>query len=443
MNLDRLKLHCTEGGCAVACHQIQVFARVSNSGAHYNALRQASVKVAGVRARLIYLNKACAWVESLPTHARHADQRAALLECLRSMTADAQRAKASSRAPEPEVEICEPEADERPQETPKTLARAIPRIESQGLVEVSFAGSSLAACLGGDGEVYTSVRRMCENLGIDPKSQRAKLKRASNAHWARGVIITSHDTAGREQDHFMIAARCVPMWMSRINPLKLPTEQARAAVRHYQEKVADVLAAHFTPEVAKSSTTDLALQQTLAAVSQLAQSTTVIMETLQAQSARQETQGEQIKAMQEKLAGGAPSERTRHTPNALAQRFIWRTQVKEIIEHASLRESKQNTATALDDIIGRNFGRAYQNLEYASASRGHYWSVEEVRSRNKAQQRANGRQYAKPILTTIEEEGPINLLHAIVCKMFPRSTQALNHTPAPLGPRLSVVDGGK
>jgi hypothetical protein len=62
-----------------------------------------------------------------------------------------------------------------------------------------------------------SVRRVCEALGIDPDSQRNKLK---NCQWAVTAIITATARDGKNHETFCIDLESLPMWLAGIRTIQ-------------------------------------------------------------------------------------------------------------------------------------------------------------------------------------------------------------------------------
>lgn len=85
---------------------------------------------------------------------------------------------------------------------------------------------------------------MCDALGIDAKSQRAKLQE-DEFFASTGVIITSVAADEKEREMFCIRLRDVYGWLATINPGKVAPE-AREAVTRYRRECYDVLYEHFS-----------------------------------------------------------------------------------------------------------------------------------------------------------------------------------------------------
>lgn len=92
-----------------------------------------------------------------------------------------------------------------------------------------------------DGTEWAAIRPICDALGIDSKSQRTKLHGKS---WARGVLITSHDSTGRNQEMFMVDRRTLTMWLATIDANRV-SEAARPTLEAYQLEAANALDAYF------------------------------------------------------------------------------------------------------------------------------------------------------------------------------------------------------
>jgi hypothetical protein len=109
------------------------------------------------------------------------------------------------------------------------------------LVTIDFAGGTMEAALGPDGQPFVNVRRVCEELGINTDTQARKLK---SSLWATTVIMTVVASDGKEREMLFVNARAVPMWAATINASKIASE-LRPKLVAYQIEAADVLARYF------------------------------------------------------------------------------------------------------------------------------------------------------------------------------------------------------
>lgn len=111
---------------------------------------------------------------------------------------------------------------------------------SMALVQVPFHGDVLDAVQDGD-KVWVSLRRCCENLGIDFASQLAKLK---NKAWATIVENTMDSPDNSQRKVACIDLETLPGWLFSIDTRKI-RESMREKLVKYQREAARVLADHF------------------------------------------------------------------------------------------------------------------------------------------------------------------------------------------------------
>lgn len=114
-----------------------------------------------------------------------------------------------------------------------------------GLVEIDFYGDTIIARRTGPGprDVEVSLRRMCENLGVDFSSQLAKLKRRP---WAVVAQCPTTGADGKTYSMTMLSLRSVASWLTDIEADRVAAHVRDKLVR-YQLEAADVLADHFMP----------------------------------------------------------------------------------------------------------------------------------------------------------------------------------------------------
>jgi hypothetical protein len=92
------------------------------------------------------------------------------------------------------------------------------------------------------GKDWTVLRRICENLGIDPDSQRRRLART---RWATTVIMTVVAADGSIREQLCVDRRTLLMWLATIEPGRIGVSEVARKVELYQDEVADLLEAHF------------------------------------------------------------------------------------------------------------------------------------------------------------------------------------------------------
>ena len=108
-------------------------------------------------------------------------------------------------------------------------------------VPVPGAHAELKAVQTEDGKQWAAIRPICDALGIDSKSQRRKLHDKS---WARGVMMTSRDTKGRNQEMFMVDRQTLTMWLATIDTNRVAPE-VRPTLEAFQNEAADALDRYF------------------------------------------------------------------------------------------------------------------------------------------------------------------------------------------------------
>ena len=108
------------------------------------------------------------------------------------------------------------------------------------VAKVDFHGQEID-CIKDDAGVWVLHRRLCENIGLDAKSQRDKLQ---GKGWATGVMITSVAEDGKMREQWMLHIDAVPMWLATIDVERV-AEHARPKIELYQKECATVLRNHF------------------------------------------------------------------------------------------------------------------------------------------------------------------------------------------------------
>ncbi len=103
-----------------------------------------------------------------------------------------------------------------------------------------FHGTELVVIPTDDG-LFVSVKRVCEALGIDPKTQREKLQAAA---WATGGLIPSVAEDGKIRELFAVHLDTLPMWLAGIDAGRV-AEHVRPVLVLFQKEAARALANHF------------------------------------------------------------------------------------------------------------------------------------------------------------------------------------------------------
>lgn len=112
--------------------------------------------------------------------------------------------------------------------------------EQHQIVRVNFHGGEIEATKVGD-DIWMSIRRACEHMGIDPKSQQDKLR---DKEWATCRVISTSQGHTQNREQFMLHLDSVPMWLATIDTGRVSPE-SRPLLIAYQKEAARVLRDHF------------------------------------------------------------------------------------------------------------------------------------------------------------------------------------------------------
>lgn len=113
---------------------------------------------------------------------------------------------------------------------------------SNDIVEVPFNGSMMIAQRFDDGETYTALKPICENIGIAYNGQWERLNRTP---WATVRMIRTVGADGKHRDMVAISRKTLTMWLVTIDTNRLSDEQARHNVTVYQQEAAEALDKYF------------------------------------------------------------------------------------------------------------------------------------------------------------------------------------------------------
>lgn len=113
---------------------------------------------------------------------------------------------------------------------------------SNDIVEVPFNVSMMIAQRFDDGEIYTALKPICENIGIDFNGQKQRLERTP---WATMCVMHTVAADGKNRDMTAISRKTLTMWLATIDTNRLSDEQARHNVTVYQQEAAEALDKYF------------------------------------------------------------------------------------------------------------------------------------------------------------------------------------------------------
>lgn len=113
---------------------------------------------------------------------------------------------------------------------------------SDTIVEVPFNGSMMIAQRFDDGEIYTALKPICENIGIAFNGQ---LERLNRTPWATVRVIRTVGADGKQRDMLAVSRKTLTMWLATIDTNRLKNEHARRNVTVYQQEAAEALDKYF------------------------------------------------------------------------------------------------------------------------------------------------------------------------------------------------------
>lgn len=109
--------------------------------------------------------------------------------------------------------------------------------------QVSFYGNVIDAVKDEKGELWVSVRSVCEGIGVDHKRQREKIQSDPKFNWGH---MSSVAEDGKDREMICIPLNQLNGWLFSINANKV-REDIRPKLIQYQQECMDVLYKHFMP----------------------------------------------------------------------------------------------------------------------------------------------------------------------------------------------------
>jgi len=122
---------------------------------------------------------------------------------------------------------------------------------SNSLTQFDFHGDALAVTITNSGEVFVSIRRVCDALGVDFSGQ---LQRLKSAVWAVVEFISTTGEDGKRYTMAMIELEALPMWLANIKKVR-PGLQSKLEL--YQCEAKKALADRFLRPPVQTSTPQL------------------------------------------------------------------------------------------------------------------------------------------------------------------------------------------
>lgn len=104
--------------------------------------------------------------------------------------------------------------------------------------EVEFYEDELAAVRTADGDVFVSLRHMCEALGIDSQGQRQRIQR--HTVLAKGLMVCKLHTIKGLRNAYVLRVDLMPLWLSGIRSSSVK-EAVRPKIERFQTEAAKIL----------------------------------------------------------------------------------------------------------------------------------------------------------------------------------------------------------
>lgn len=104
---------------------------------------------------------------------------------------------------------------------------------------VEFYDDELIAVRAGDGQIYVSIRQMCQALEIDIQAQRRRIGR--NDVLSDGLGVAKIATPGGPQDAHVLRVDLVPLWLTGISTRSIKNDAIRDKLKRFQREAARVL----------------------------------------------------------------------------------------------------------------------------------------------------------------------------------------------------------
>lgn len=110
---------------------------------------------------------------------------------------------------------------------------------------VHFYGDELVAIRANDGNIYVSVRHLCDALGLDRTAQVRRIKRQTllQKGYKGGAMMappSESGVGGGSQQVGLLRVDLIPLWLSGLDTNRVK-EEIREKLERYQEEVARVL----------------------------------------------------------------------------------------------------------------------------------------------------------------------------------------------------------
>lgn len=304
---------------------------------------------------------------------------------------------------------------------------------SPELVLVDFYEQQIEAILWQD-DVWVSVKRICENLEIQPHRQRRKIKESPSFEERYADI--SIPSKGGNQKTFCIKLEAVTLWLASISPTKIRNPIKQDRIVRYQRECMQVLTRHFFSRKTAHQPTPPAQPEALTPAQ-------LLLQQIKSQSEFNIKQAELALALEQRIHRGEQD-----------RGKLWREQEKIWSEIKEIKETPApKPMLALNPAPGLP---APQTIPLGRTMRSHLnermrlvaiqtkapfkeiWNklYREFRDRTHTDLKQRAKNRGKTNLDMAEELNCISLLYDLCCFLWPNITPGSFQLPsAPSAPR--------
>lgn len=304
---------------------------------------------------------------------------------------------------------------------------------SPELVLVDFYDQQIEAILWQD-DVWISVRKICENLEIDNRSQRKKIKENPSLSDLKGDITLQHESGAKLT--FCIKLEAVTLWLASISPTKIRNPIKQDRIVRYQRECMQVLTRHFFSKKTAHQPTPPAQPEALTPAQ-------LLLQQIKSQSEFNIKQAELALALEQRIHRGEQD-----------RGKLWREQEKIWSEIKEIKETPApKPMLALNPAPGLP---APQTIPLGRTMRSHLnermrlvaiqtkapfkeiWNklYREFRDRTHTDLKQRAKNRGKTNLDMAEELNCISLLYDLCCFLWPNITPGSLQLPsAPSAPR--------
>ena len=119
------------------------------------------------------------------------------------------------------------------------MSQSPPKLQIAEQKTVLFYDDELVAVRTQDGDVYVSIRQMCEALDLNLSGQLQRIERTTVLE--KGYRAGDIQTGGGRREVRLLRINVVPLWLATISTKSIKSDEARERLERYQTEAAQVL----------------------------------------------------------------------------------------------------------------------------------------------------------------------------------------------------------